>query len=193
MEKDFDRWNEIKKRLARDAPLPPAFPKDGEVWMCSLGKNLGREQDDGSQDFSRPVLIVKKFNNEIFLVVPLSSKQKPLDFYFNYNDCSALVPNLVGRRPEISGEVDGSAGMIELILAAVLAFSVAHPEVELEITIEVDAAISDHSVSRSCRRNGRWARDVPRALAGLGPPPPRCRGHGEGGPAHGRGEPIAGQ
>jgi mRNA interferase MazF len=88
MEKDFDRWNEIKKRLARDAPLPPAFPKDGEVWMCSLGKNLGREQDGGSQDFSRPVLIVKKFNNEIFWVVPLSTKQKPLNFYFNYNDPS---------------------------------------------------------------------------------------------------------
>jgi len=83
MEKDFDRWNEIKKRLARDAPLPPAFPRDGEVWMCSLGKHLGREQDGGSQDFSRPVLIVKKFNNEIFWVVPLSTKQKPLNFYFN--------------------------------------------------------------------------------------------------------------
>ena len=88
MDKDFDRWNEIKKRLSRDPPLPPAFPKDGEVWMCSLGKNLGREQDGGSQDFSRPVLIVKKFNNEIFWVVPLSTKQKPLDFYFNYNDPS---------------------------------------------------------------------------------------------------------
>jgi hypothetical protein len=54
--------------------------------------------------------------------------------------------------------------MIELILAAALAFSVAHPEVKLEITIEVEAAISDHSVTRSCRRNGRWAGDVPRAL-----------------------------
>ncbi len=90
MDKDFDRWNEIKKRLARDAPLPHAFPKIGEVWMCSLGKNLGREQDGGPQDFSRPVLVVKKFNNEIFWVVPLSTKQKPLDFYFNYNDPSGV-------------------------------------------------------------------------------------------------------
>jgi hypothetical protein len=51
--------------------------------MCSLGKTLRREQDGGSQEFSRPVLVVKKFNNEIFWVVPLSTKQKPLDFYFN--------------------------------------------------------------------------------------------------------------
>src|SRR6202165_5229556 len=88
MEKDFDRWNELKKRLADDVSPPPAFPKSGEVWMCTLGKNLGREQNGGSQDFSRPVLVIKKFNNEIFLVVPLSTKQKPLDFYFNYNDPS---------------------------------------------------------------------------------------------------------
>jgi mRNA interferase MazF len=88
MEKDFDRWNEIKKRMAHDASLPPAFPKNGEVWMCTLGINLGREQNGGSQDFSRPALVIKKFNNEIFWVVPLSTKQKPLDFYFNYNDPS---------------------------------------------------------------------------------------------------------
>ena len=86
MENDFDRWNEIKKRLAGNASRPPAFPKNGEVWMCTLGRNLGREQDGGMRDFSRPVLVVKKFNNEIFWVVPLSTKQKPLDFYFNYAD-----------------------------------------------------------------------------------------------------------
>jgi hypothetical protein len=30
----------------------------------------------------------QKINNEIFWVVPLSTKQKPLDFYFNYDDPS---------------------------------------------------------------------------------------------------------
>src|ERR1700674_5608642 len=59
MEKDFDRWKGIKKQLAHDVPPPLAFPKNGEVWMCTLGKNLGREQDGGSSDFSRPVLVVK--------------------------------------------------------------------------------------------------------------------------------------
>jgi mRNA interferase MazF len=88
MENPFDRWNDIKKQLASDPSRPPAFPKSGEVWMCTLGKNLGREQDGGTCDFSRPVLVVKKFNNEIFWIVPLSTKQKPLDFYFNYNDPS---------------------------------------------------------------------------------------------------------
>jgi hypothetical protein len=41
MEQEFDRWNEIKKRLAAGSH-PAAFPTRGEIWMCSLGKNLGR-------------------------------------------------------------------------------------------------------------------------------------------------------
>ena len=88
MPKDFDRWNEIKKRLSQDAPLPPAFPREGEVWICTLGHNIGREQNGSPQDFSRPVLVIKKFNNEIFWIVPFSTRQKPLDFYFNFIDPS---------------------------------------------------------------------------------------------------------
>ncbi|KKR79027.1 MAG: hypothetical protein UU24_C0018G0009, partial [Candidatus Nomurabacteria bacterium GW2011_GWA2_40_9] len=49
-------------------------------------KNIGREQNGGSDNFSRPVLIVKKFNNEIFWILPLSTKQKDLDFYYNFID-----------------------------------------------------------------------------------------------------------
>lgn len=32
------------------------------------------------------MLIVKKFNNRMFWAVPLSTKQKSLDFYYNYTD-----------------------------------------------------------------------------------------------------------
>jgi mRNA interferase MazF len=86
MEKDFDRWNEVKKQLAHGVMPPLAFPNDGEVWVCTMGKNLGHEQNGGPIDFSRPALVVRKFNNEMFWIVPLSSKQKSFDFYFNYTD-----------------------------------------------------------------------------------------------------------
>ena len=86
MEKDFDRWNGIKKKLAHDTISPLVFPEIGEVWVCTLGKNLGREQNGGLSDFSRPALVIKKFNNEMFWVVPLTTKQKPFDFYFNFTD-----------------------------------------------------------------------------------------------------------
>jgi len=83
---DFDNWNELKKKINTKETQPEFFPQLGEVWICILGKNIGREQNGGSDNFSRPVLIVKKFNNEIFWILPLSTKQKDLDFYYNFTD-----------------------------------------------------------------------------------------------------------
>lgn len=50
------------------------------------GKNIGYEQNGSGDNFARPVLVVKKFNNHMFWCVPLSTKQKRFDFYFNFTD-----------------------------------------------------------------------------------------------------------
>jgi len=84
--KDFNRWNELKKKIDSNNDLLDNFPKEGEVWMSSVGLNIGYEQNGSENNFSRPVLIVKKFNNHMFWAVPLSTKQKDFDFYFNYTD-----------------------------------------------------------------------------------------------------------
>lgn len=84
--KDFDQWNELKKKIEVEKNEPDKFPKEGEVWMSSLGRNIGFEQNGSGDNFSRPVLIVKKFNNHMFWCVSLSTKQKNFDFYFNYTD-----------------------------------------------------------------------------------------------------------
>jgi len=84
--KDFDSWNELKKKIDVEKNEPDRFPKEGEVWMSSLGKNIGYEQNGSGDNFSRPILIIKKFNNHMFWVIPLSTKQKKFDFYFNYTD-----------------------------------------------------------------------------------------------------------
>ena len=83
---DFDSWNEIKKRVDGETNKPDRFPKEGEVWMSALGKNIGFEQNGSGDNFSRPVLIVKKFNNSMFWSIPLSTKQKTFDFYYNFTD-----------------------------------------------------------------------------------------------------------
>lgn len=86
MKNDFDIWNELKKKIEVTDEELESFPKESEVWMCHLGRNLGYEQNGSNDNFSRPVLIVKKFNNHMFWSVPLSTKQKPFDFYFNFTD-----------------------------------------------------------------------------------------------------------
>ena len=84
--KDFNRWNELKKEIDIKNNIPDNFPKEGEVWMSSVGVNIGYEQNGSEDNFSRPMLIVKKFNNHMFWAISLSTKQKDFDFYFNYTD-----------------------------------------------------------------------------------------------------------
>lgn len=84
--KNFDKWNEFKKRIDEDNNKPVNFPKEGEVWMSNVGINVGFEQNGNEDNFTRPMLIIKKFNNHMFWAVPLSTKQKKFDFYFNFTD-----------------------------------------------------------------------------------------------------------
>lgn len=86
MQKNFDTWNIIKKNIELNSMEINFYPKIGEVWMSTLGLNIGFEQDSGGSQYSRPVLIVYKFNNHMFWSVPLSRKQKSFDFYFNFVD-----------------------------------------------------------------------------------------------------------
>ena len=85
---NFDSWNLQKKNIDADIEPLKKFPKVGEVWITILGKNIGFEQNGSGDIFLRPVLIIAKFNNHMFWAVPLSSKQKSFDFYFNFEDPS---------------------------------------------------------------------------------------------------------
>lgn len=82
----YNEWNELKKKIQFSVNVPDSFPQEGEVWMSSLGKNIGFEQNGIGDHFSRPLLVVKKFNNHMFWCNALSTKQKKFDFYFNFID-----------------------------------------------------------------------------------------------------------
>ena len=92
---DFDRWNLIKKRMETKGEIRNLYPKEKDVWICALGKNIGFEQDGSDDNFLRPMLIVKKFNNQMFWAVPLTSKQKSYDFYYNFTDPSGKKGSLI--------------------------------------------------------------------------------------------------
>lgn len=48
-----------------------------------MGLNVGFEQDGKGKDFSRPILVIKKFNKEVFIGLPLTTKPKLGRFYFS--------------------------------------------------------------------------------------------------------------
>lgn len=77
---DYDNWNELKKILSENEEK--IYFSKGEIWFISVGKNLGDEEDGKNQKFERPVLIIRKFNNNIFLGIPLTSKEKIGKYYF---------------------------------------------------------------------------------------------------------------
>ncbi|MEI6843334.1 MAG: type II toxin-antitoxin system PemK/MazF family toxin [bacterium] len=82
MNKDFDKWNK-KKILVNNIESIPFF-HEREIWFCFLGANVGFEQDGQGDDFQRPIVIIKKFNNEICWAVPLSKTKKRGKYYFAF-------------------------------------------------------------------------------------------------------------
>lgn len=80
MEKDFKKWMEQKAKIHNDKIRP--FFHEREVWFSSLGENVGFEQDGNGEGFMRPVLILKKFNNEVVWVLPLTRTNKTGKYYF---------------------------------------------------------------------------------------------------------------
>ncbi len=70
MKKDFDKWNEEKKKTNAGKGR---FYHEREIWWCVLGVNVGNEQDGAGKVFRRPVLVLKAFSRHTCLVAPLSS------------------------------------------------------------------------------------------------------------------------
>lgn len=80
--KNFDNWNTEKKRLENIGHDTLAF-HEREIWWCSIGINLGDEQDGKNELFERPVLVIKKFNNKVAWVLPMSTQKKD-GIYYHY-------------------------------------------------------------------------------------------------------------
>ncbi len=82
MTKDFQKWHNKKEAVHNDRPR--LFFHEREIWFAFLGVNVGFEQDGGEQ-FLRPMIILKKFNNEVFWGVPLTKTKKEGKYYFKFS------------------------------------------------------------------------------------------------------------
>lgn len=80
MKKDFKEWHFMKTEIEH-ADGTRLFFHEREVWWCSIGHNVGFEQDGKGDKFARPVLIFKKFNKEVFWALPISTRIKKSKFY----------------------------------------------------------------------------------------------------------------
>ncbi|MFQ5661644.1 MAG: type II toxin-antitoxin system PemK/MazF family toxin [Candidatus Paceibacteria bacterium] len=72
--KNFDKWNIKKKNI--NGNISNLFVSEREIWWCSLGVNVGREQDGHGNDFERPIVIMKILSPDTLIAVPLSTKKR---------------------------------------------------------------------------------------------------------------------
>lgn len=82
MKKDFQNWHNKKTQINKINKRP--FFHEREIWWVALGVNVGFEQDGGGKDYLRPIIVFRKFNNEIFWAIPLTHTQKKTKYYFQF-------------------------------------------------------------------------------------------------------------
>ena len=80
--KDYKVWHQEKAALQNTKVRPGFYER--EVWFTVVGENIGYEQDGRGERFLRPVVVIKKFNNEVLWALPLTTKEKTGKYYFTF-------------------------------------------------------------------------------------------------------------
>jgi mRNA interferase MazF len=78
--KNFDSWNSEKKIL-HSKKRDEFYVNPREIWYTKMGVNIGFEEN-GKEEFVRPVLVLKTVGNLIFTVA-LTSKGKDKNFFYH--------------------------------------------------------------------------------------------------------------
>ena len=81
--KKFDEWNEVKKQI--NNRIKNIKFKERDIFWMSIGENIGNEQNGKGKEFARPVLIIKKLNNQLFFGVPLSTTIRDGSYFYTFD------------------------------------------------------------------------------------------------------------
>jgi mRNA interferase MazF len=81
--KRFIEWIMCKIYLDRKDHKPPFF-KEGEIWWCYMGENIGCEISGKGNSFKRPVLIIKKLDKYSFIALPVTRTIRNGSWYYHF-------------------------------------------------------------------------------------------------------------
>ena len=81
--KDYREWHEKKTKINNAFKRP--FFHEREIWFCHLGANVGYEEDGRGENFFRPIIVFRKFNNEVFWAIPLTRTDRKNKFYYEFD------------------------------------------------------------------------------------------------------------
>ena len=81
-QKDFSGWHDKKRDIEEEGHIPQFSNRD--IWWCSVGVNIGHETDGKNRQYSRPILVIRKFNKRLFWGVPLTTQIKNNPHYHRF-------------------------------------------------------------------------------------------------------------
>ena len=81
--KRFLEWIGIKRKLDAHDYDPPLV-SEGDLWWCAIGENVGIETNGKGQNFTRPVIIVKKFGRFAFFGIPTTTQKREGTWYAQF-------------------------------------------------------------------------------------------------------------
>lgn len=84
MEKNYRDWMPVKSKVNNTASRPLNY-REREIWVCSIGENIGFENDGKGKGFRRPVLVLKIYNRYSCLIMPLSTTQKRTKYHYEFD------------------------------------------------------------------------------------------------------------
>lgn len=79
----YDNWNEVKQLTQKTNKK--VFFKERDIFWSKIGENIGYEQNGKGDKFQRPVLVVRKYSNDMFLGIPLSTTLREGSFFYQFN------------------------------------------------------------------------------------------------------------
>ena len=65
-----------KKQLDNITHNDELYFREGDMWWCALGVNIGTESLGKGAEFRRPVYVLKKFSTDSCICIALTSKEK---------------------------------------------------------------------------------------------------------------------
>ena len=90
--KNFTNWFALKPKLDQSNHKSP-FVKEGQIWWCYLGENIGTEVSGKGQKFTRPAVILQKLSHYTYLIIPTSTQIKTGSWFvaFTYKNTDMVA------------------------------------------------------------------------------------------------------
>jgi len=78
----FEKWNILKQKSNFNKKIIGI--KERDILFVKMGQNIGYEQDGKGEEFLRPIVVLKKFNKNMFLGIALTTQKKENKYHFEF-------------------------------------------------------------------------------------------------------------